>query len=180
MELALGEPIKDRLLIDKNPSHTSVMPVLIRIFPESRILIALRDPRDVCLSCFMQPLRMGPVSSAYMSLEETVTEYISVMESCKAITSKMKNPWLEIRYEDVVNDLAPAARRVTDFLGVQWDPGVLKFDEHARQKTVRSPTYADVRKPVFKTAVGRWRNYQKYFDPHLKRLEPFAKAYGYE
>ena len=59
-------------------------------------------------------------------------------------------------------------------------PGVLHFDEHARQKAVRSPTYADVTKPVFKRAVGRWRNYQKYLEPHLEKLAPFVKAFGYE
>ena len=57
---------------------------------------------------------------------------------------------------------------------------MLKFDEHARHKLVRSPTYADVAKPVFKTAVGRWRNYPEISGPHLEKLEPFVKAFGYE
>ena len=56
---------------------------------------------------------------------------------------------------------------------------VLGFDKHARQKVVRSPTYADVTQPVYKRAVGRWRNYQKYLEPHLPKLEPFVKAFGY-
>ena len=92
----------------------------------------------------------------------------------------LKNPWFEVRYEDMVEDLEPVARRTLDFLGASWDPDVLKFHEHARQKTVRSPTYADVAKPVFKTAVGRWRSYQKYLEPHLAKLERFVKAFGYE
>jgi hypothetical protein len=92
----------------------------------------------------------------------------------------MKNPWLEIRYEDVVNDLESTSQRVLEFLGVSWDPNVLHFDEHARQKTVRTPSYADVTKPVFKTAVGRWHKYQKYFEPYMDKLAPFAKKFGYE
>ena len=48
------------------------------------------------------------------------------------------------------------------------------------EKLVRSPTYADVTQPVYKRAVGRWRNYQKYLEPHLDKLEPFVKAFGYE
>jgi hypothetical protein len=72
------------------------------------------------------------------------------------------------------------ARRTLDFLGVPWDARVLGFDAHARQKVVRSPTYADVTKPVYKRAVGRWRNYQKYLEPHLEKLAPFVKAFGYE
>jgi hypothetical protein len=91
----------------------------------------------------------------------------------------IKNPWLEVKYEDTVEDLESVSRRVLDFMGVPWDARVLAFHEHARQKRVRTPSYADVTKPVFKRAVGRWRNYQKYLEPHLEKLEPFVKAFGY-
>ena len=92
----------------------------------------------------------------------------------------MKNPSLEVRYEDMVDDLESLSRHVLDFLGAKWDERVLHFTEHAKNKAVRSPTYADVTRPVFKTAVGRWRNYQKYLEPCLGKLEPFLKAFGYE
>jgi tetratricopeptide (TPR) repeat protein len=181
MELSLGKPIGERLLIDKNPSLTFLVPALIRVFPEIKLLIALRDPRDVCLSCFMQPFfQLAQTNSAYLTLEGTVEEYISIMGMWRATAPLMKNPYLEVRYEDMVNDLETVARRALGFLDVPWDERVLGFDQHARQKVVRSPTYADVTKPVFKTAVGRWRNYQKYLEPHLEKLAPFAKAFGYE
>jgi hypothetical protein len=92
----------------------------------------------------------------------------------------LEGRYLEVRYEDMVNDLESVARKTLDFLGVPWDAGVLGFDEHARQKVVRSPTYADVTQPVYKRAAGRWRHYQKYIEPGLKMLEPFIKAFGYE
>jgi tetratricopeptide (TPR) repeat protein len=180
-EMFLGKPIGNRLLIEKNPSLTFMIPALMRVFPEIKLLIALRDPRDVCLSCFMQPflpLRQG--NSAYLTLESTVEEYVAMMSLWQTLAPLIKNPFLEVRYEDMVNDLESVARRTLDFLGVPWDARVLGFDEHARQKVVRSPTYADVTKPVHKGAVGRWRNYQKYLEPHLKKLEPFIKAFGYE
>jgi tetratricopeptide (TPR) repeat protein len=179
-EMSLGNPIGNRLLIDKNPSLTFLIPLLIRVFPEIKLLVALRDPRDVCLSCFMQSLPLNQGSSAYLSLESTVEEYIAMMTLRLALAPLIKNPCMEVRYEDMVNDLEPVARRTLDFLGVPWDAKVLGFDEHARQKVVRSPTYADVAKPVYKRAVGRWRNYQKYLEPHLSKLEPFVKAFGYE
>ena len=177
----LGQPIGERLLIDKNPSVTFLIPLLIRVFPEIKFLIALRDPRDVVLSCFMQsflPLTQG--NSAYLSLESTVEEYTALMKMWKTIAPLIKNPCLEVRYEDMVNDLESVARRTLDFLNVPWDARVLGFDEHARGKVVRSPTYADVTKPVYKGAVGRWRHYQKYLEPYLEKLDPFVKAFGYE
>jgi tetratricopeptide (TPR) repeat protein len=180
IESFLGTSIGGRLLIDKNPSLTIMIPYLIRIFPEMKFLVALRDPRDVCLSIFMQPFPLRRANVAYLSLESTVEDYSALMGMWTTAAPLMKNPYLEVRYEDMVEDLESVARRTLDFLGVAWDPGVLGFDEHARKKTVRSPTYADVAKPVFKTAVGRWRNYQKCFEPYLDKLAPFAKAFGYE
>lgn len=181
MELFLGKPIGDRLLIDKNPSISVLIPAFIRIFPETKLLVALRDPRDVCLSCFMQAyFPVNKASVAYLTLEGTVESYTRVMGIWRTLAPLVKNPFLEVRYEDVVDDLESVARKTLDFLGVPWDERVLRFDEHARQKRVRSPTYADVTKPVYKRAIGRWRNYQKYLEPHLEKLDPFVKAFGYE
>lgn len=179
MELFLGKPIGERLLIDKNPSLTTLVPGMIRVFPETQFIVALRDPRDVCLSFFMQPLPLNLVSSSYLTLEGMVEEYTLLMGIWRTMAARMPNPFIEVRYEDMVADLESISRRVLAFLGVSWDAKVLRFDEHARSKLVRSPTYADVTKPVFKGAIGRWRNYQKYLEPWLAKLEPFVKAFGY-
>lgn len=188
MELLLGNPIGNRLLIDKNPSMTLLIPAYLRLFPEIKMLVALRDPRDVCLSCFMQPFftlnqttsNYSVDTSAYVTMQGTVEEYTSLMDVWRTIAPLIKTPHLEVRYEDMVNDPELIARRTLDFLGEPWDTHVLGFDEHARQKVVRSPTYADVTKPVYKGAVGRWRHYQKYLEPCLEKLDPFVKAFGYE
>jgi tetratricopeptide (TPR) repeat protein len=179
-EKLLGEAVGGRLLIDKNPALNPAIPTVVRIFPEAKFLVAIRDPRDVCLSCFMQPLEVNTVSSAYLSLEDTVTQYASAMGFWRAMQPRLKNPAIEIRYEELVNDPESASRRVLSFLGVEWDERVLRFNEHARNKVVRSPTSMDVTRPIFKTAIGRWHNYQKYLDPYLEKLEPFSKAFGYE
>ena len=181
MELCLNDTIGSRLLIDKNPQATFFLPAFIRVFPEIKILIALRDPRDVVLSCFMQCyVQVTPSCAPYLSLEKTTEGYAHMAEKWKLFSSLIKNPWLEVRYEDVVADLESVSRRVLDFLGIAWDASVLRFDEHARGKRVRSPTYADVTQPVYTRALGRWRNYQRYLEPVLHRLEPFVKALGYE
>jgi tetratricopeptide (TPR) repeat protein len=181
MEASLGQPVGDRLLIDKNPSLTFLIPALVRVFPEIKLLIALRDPRDVVLSCFMQPFfQIAQTNSAYLTLAGTADEYAAVMGVWQAVKPLLKNPWLEVRYEDMVDDLESVARKTSDFLEVPWDERVLGFDRHAREKVVRSPTYADVAKPVYKSAMGRWRNYEKHLAPHLEKLAPFVKAFGYE
>jgi len=181
MELHLNQPIGNRLLLDKNPTVTYRVAAFARIFPEAKILLMLRDPRDVVMSCFMQPyLHIEVTGLSYLTLDLTVDDYTFVMEAWKAHGPLLKNPCLEVRYEDTVADLESVSRRVLDFLGVSWDASVLKFDEHARTRKVKSPTYADVTQPVYKRAQGRWRNYEKYLKPYLPKLEPFVKAFGYQ
>lgn len=175
----LGEPMGDKLLVDKNPALNVLIPALARIFPEVRLLVAIRDPRDVCLSCFMQPLALNPVSSAYLSLETTVVQYASVMGFWSAMRSRLSSVWREIRYEDVVADLEGTSRGMFSFLEVGWDEQVMRYREHARNKRLRSPSYAEVTKPVYRSAAGRWRNYQKYLEPHCEKLAPVLSAYGY-
>jgi tetratricopeptide (TPR) repeat protein len=179
-ELFTGKTVGDKLLVDKNPALNSLIPSVARIFPEVKFLIAIRDPRDVCLSCFMQALVLNPGSSAYLTLEGTVTQYVSAMGLWKTMSQRLRNPWLEIRYEDVVADLESSSRRVLSFLGVEWNADVLRFYEHAHNKIVLSPSYAEVTRPVFKSAIGRWRNYQTYLEPYMKALEPFIKSFGYD
>ena len=181
MSACLGVSPGERLLIDKNPSRQDLLIAFVRFFPEARLIIALRDPRDVVMSCFMlpnHPLTTGSVS--YLTLKDTVTSYRIVMETWRTLKPLLKNPILEVRYEDMVADLESVARQTLEFLGVAWDAKVLGFNETARKKMVRSPTYADVTQPVYKRAMGRWQHYQKYLEPHLEKLEPFVKAFGYE
>ena len=180
MDMFLRSPIGGRLLLDKNPGMNLLIPMVVRIFPETKFLIAIRDPRDVIVSCFMQALPPTPISSAYLSLEGTVNQYANVMGFWLDMLPRMGNQWMYVRYEEMVADLPAVANRVLGFLGVPFEDKVLKFYEHARAKRVVSPSRDDVRKPLYGTAVGRWRNYQKYLEPYLPALERFLKAFGYE
>ena len=144
------------------------------------MLVALRDPRDVCLSCFMQPLPLGQGSSIFLTLEGAVQEYASVMGLWRAAAPCLAGSFLEVRYEDLVADLEGVSRRALEFLGAGWDERVLRFNEYARTKLVRSPTYAAVAQPISRGAVGRWRHYQKHLEPWLETLAPLVRAFGYE
>ncbi|MDB6024108.1 MAG: Sulfotransferase, partial [Verrucomicrobiales bacterium] len=149
IESYLGEAIGDRLLMDKNPANTFDIPSLARVFPEMKFLIALRDPRDVCLSCFTQPVPIIPDTASWLTLEGTINHFTHIMGIWLAWRKVLGDAALEVRYEDVVDNLEPTARRTLDFLDLPWNERVLKFNEHASTKIVKSPTYAEVTKPIF-------------------------------
>jgi Flp pilus assembly protein TadD len=176
----LGEPIGGRTLLDKNPSLSYMLPVVCRVFPEIKILFALRDPRDVVISCFMQRMPINAISSCYLSLEETAAKYANAMRYWLQIRPQLCADWQEVRYEETVADLPAQARRTLDFLGLSWQANVVDFHERAQTKLVRSPTYQDVTQPVYSHAIGRWKNYAKYLEPVLAPLEPYLKSFGYE
>jgi Tfp pilus assembly protein PilF len=178
-EKLLGREIGPRLLIDKNPALNMLIPMVVRVFPETRFIVAIRDPRDVILSCFMQALPITPVSCAYLSLESAARQYASVMGFWLSMRERLAGRWIEVRYEDLVDDLAAVSQRVLAFLGLNYDPGVLQFHEHARTKRINSPSHADVVKPVYRTAVGRWQNYRAHIEPCMPILAPFMRAFKY-
>jgi tetratricopeptide (TPR) repeat protein len=178
-EMFLRKQIGGRLLLDKNPALNLLIPTVVRVFPEAKFLIALRDPRDVVVSCFMQALPLTPVSSAYLSLEGTVNQYASVVGFWLEMLPRMPDRWMHVRYEEMTEDLPAVARSVLSFLGLGFEENVLKFYEHARAKRVNSPSRDDVRKPLYRSAVGRWRHYEKYLEPYLPALDRFLKAFGY-
>lgn len=180
MSAALGEPIGGRVHLDKNPTLTLLLPAVLRLFPETRLLIALRDPRDVVLSCFMQFLPMNTNSVCFLSLERTARRYASDMAIWRRFREAIASPWLEVRYEDTVRDLEREARRTLEFLGLRWEAQVLEYRERLKDKAVSSPTYEAVSKPLYTTSIGRWKHYARHFEPLLPILEPSARAFGYE
>lgn len=179
MEGALRESIGGRLLVDKNPEMTMLLPLVARAFPEMKILFALRDPRDVVISCFTQQLPLNPVSVHYLSLESTAQKYAKTMHAWLKLRDILVNPWIEVRYEDMVAGLESQARRVLEFLGLPWDERVLEYHRRAQNKHVHSPTYEAVTKPVYSSSVGRWRNYEQQLAPYQEILRPFVEAFGY-
>jgi tetratricopeptide (TPR) repeat protein len=179
MENTLRQPINGRLLVDKNPEMTNLLPLVARAFPETKVIFALRDPRDVVISCFTQQLPLNAVSVHYLSLESTAKKYAATMHHWLKIRDMLKNRWIEIRYEDMVADLEGQARRLLEFLELPWDENVLQYHHRAQQKHVHSPTYEAVTKPVYTSSVARWRNYATQLEPHLHILQPYVEAFGY-
>jgi hypothetical protein len=179
MAAALNAPIGDRVHLDKNPTLTVVLPGFLRLFPETRLLIALRDPRDVVISCFMQYLPLNPNSVCFLTLERTAQRYATDLSIWRKLREMIASPWLEVHYEHTVADLEKESRRALEFLGLPWEPQVLNYRERLNRKAINSPTYEAVSQPLYTRAIGRWKNYQKFLEPCLPTLQPLIDAFGY-
>jgi tetratricopeptide (TPR) repeat protein len=173
----VGATTTDKLLLDKNPSLTVQLPVWLRVFPELRVVIALRDPRDVVLSCYFQNILLNPTNANFLSLERLAKHYADLMDVWLAVREWEGFTWRETRYEDIVEDLDKEGRSVTEFFGLAWHEQQNRFYEKRRQ--LYSPTYQDVTRPVYSRSVGRWHVYEKYLAPILPELSPYCQKLGY-
>jgi tetratricopeptide (TPR) repeat protein len=173
-----GEP-GARILLDKNPSPTMSLNVWLRVFPELKVIIALRDPRDVVISCFFLNIMLNSTNVNFLSLERTAKHYADLMDAWLRMRELGGFDWIESRYEDVVANLEPEGRRVTEFLGLSWHPDQGRYFETARRKFLFAPTYHDVTQPVYTRAVGRWERYAEALEPVQARLAPYCRAFGY-
>jgi hypothetical protein len=167
------------LWLDKNPSPTAWLPVWLRLFPELKVLIALRDPRDVVVSCYFQNLRLNATNANFLSLERTARHYADLMDVWLRLRELGGFEWLESRYEDVVANVEAEGRRVTEFLGLSWHPQQAAFHETNRKKFVFSPTYSDVTRPVHQRSVGRWKNYAEALSPLQAGLAGYCRTFNY-
>lgn len=173
------EDPQSKLLLDKNPFTTVSLPVWLRLFPLSKVIIALRDPRDVVISCYFQNIRAEREIVCFASLERTVKYYSDWMEVWLRMRDLGGFDWMETRYEEVVANLESEGRRITDFLGLEWHPSQAAYHETTRRKVVHSPTYAEVARPIYTQSVRRWEHYAEALAPAAGGLLQFCRAFGY-
>jgi tetratricopeptide (TPR) repeat protein len=180
LQRELGAIAQGKLLLDKNPSPTARLRIWLRLFPELRVIIALRDPRDVVISCYFQNIPLNPFNANFLTLERAATHYANLMDVWLAVRQWEGFAWIETRYEDTVADLAQEGRRVTEFLGLSWHQEQAQFHEKSSKKQMYSPTYHDATQPVYARSVSRWRAYEKHLAAIQPILEPYCRAFGYE
>jgi tetratricopeptide (TPR) repeat protein len=139
IQAILGEPLGNRLHLDKNPAMNLMIPAMKRVFPELKLVVALRDPRDVIVSCFLRYLPINPVSVCFLTLERTVDRYRLDMSAWLKLRD-MIGQWVEVRYENLVADLAHEVRRTLAMLELPWDDAILEYRSRATAKPVASPS----------------------------------------
>jgi tetratricopeptide (TPR) repeat protein len=167
--------LTDRVFIDKNPLNTVRLPIIAKLFPEAKIIFALRDPRDVVLSAWRR-LYYSQLPE-FMTLEGAAEFYASVMQLAEIYRAKLQLPIHELRHEALVNDFEPEVRRALDFMGLGWDPAVAEF---ARAPVVNvTPSASQIGRGLNREGVGQWRRHAADLAPVSRILEPWVQRFGY-
>lgn len=170
-----------RVVIDKMPLNTVYLPLALRLYPKAKVILSLRHPCDCCLSCFMQPIRLNPAMASFASMDGATALYARIMRLWQRVAETLAPTHEIVRYEDLIGDVECTARRVLEFLDLDWDPSVLDHTGHARARgLIRTPSFRQVSEPIYTRAKGRWERYRPQMDPYLDRLRPFISSFGYD
>jgi hypothetical protein len=121
---------------------------MLRVLPETRLIVAVRDPRDVVLSCFMRYLPLNSVSVQFLDVQRTAERYALEMGAWLRFRELIDVPWCEVRYEDTVANSEQQASRALATLGLAWDDQVLDYRQRLMDtRQVTSPSYEAVAPP---------------------------------
>jgi len=168
------------LLVDKQPMGIIHVGMILRIFPAARFIVAVRHPYDVCLSCFMQDFDLNGAMANFVTLESAAQLYDRSMRLWQQYVQTLPHERCTVKYENLIEDFEGNARRLLEFVGVEWDDAVLAYADHARRRgNIHTASYQQVTEPIYKRACNRWQRYDEQLRPIMDLIEPYVEQFGY-
>jgi len=143
-------------ITDKYPGNFLYLWMIELLFPDAHVLHCTRSPADTCLSIYFQHFTSSQsYSTSLKSLGEYYSEYMDLMEHWRnTLTIKI----LDVSYESMIQNQEEVMRCVSEFVDIPWSDNYMEFFNVKR--TVNTPSYHQVRKPIYKTSSGRWKHYE--------------------
>jgi tetratricopeptide (TPR) repeat protein len=175
----LGGPFEGKILVDMNPFNGIKLPILARLFPDARIVIMRRDPRDVLLSCFRINFTPRAAAWALSDLVEAARHYDALMQLIDRCRANLPLAYHEVRYDRLVTDFVPTVGALATFIGLEWTDEFMRFDRTAKARGVRTASETQVRKGLY-NGGGQWRRYAAELAPVLPILAPWIERFGSE
>ncbi|MEO8547465.1 MAG: sulfotransferase [Sphingomicrobium sp.] len=168
------------LLVDKNPLAMNAVPFIRRMFPDARIILAVRHPCDVVLSCYVTNFRLNAGMANFVRLDTAADLYDISFGYLERVQALMPTPTHVFMYERMVENRDSELRALFDFLKLDWHDAVLDHQSTALGRgRIKTASYAQVVEPIYKRSAGRWEHYRKHLEPILPVLAPWAKKFGY-
>ncbi len=171
------EPL-GQTFIDMDPLKAVQLPLIARLFPEAKIVVMRRDPRDVVWSCFRRTFVFSPATYEFSNLQRAARHYDAVMRLTETCLEKLPLQVHSMRYADLINDFDGETQRLCAFAGLPWTEAMRRFDRTASVRGVKTRSAAQVRSRLF-DGGGQWRRYASQLEPVLPILEPWVEKFGF-
>jgi tetratricopeptide (TPR) repeat protein len=172
--------LRGQRLVDKNPLNILRLPAIKRLFPNAPIILAIRHPFDVLLSCFMQHFRTPDFALLCQDLPTLASGYRHTFDFWYRQHALLQPRSMELRYETFVADFENQVRGILNFLNLPWDDALMQPQKNAQSRGfISTPSYSQVVEPVNRKAVDRWRNYEAQFGTVLPTIKPYLERWDY-
>jgi len=155
------------MFVDKMPNNFRHIGLIHLILPNAKIIDARRYPLDCCFSMFKQLFAQGQEFT--YGLEEAASYYNSYVKLMNHWDSVLPNKVLRVNNEDVINDLDGQVRRILEYIEVPFEESCISF--HETERSVRTASSEQVRQPINKKGMGRWKPYAKHLKPFTNILD---------
>jgi len=152
-------------VIDKMPGNGVLLGLIATLLPKAKIIYVRRNFRDIAVSCWMTTFSDLVWACDKKWLGSYFGNYLRVMEYWQKV---LPIPILNVDYEKVVEDIESQARRMIDWIDLEWDPQCLAF--HKQERGVKTAAWRQIRSPIHSHSVGRWRNYEEYLADLFEEL----------
>lgn len=156
-----------RYVTDKMPQNFLHLGLIARLFPDARIIHCVRDPVDVCLSCYFQPFSQGHDYS--YDLDAMASYYRSYHDLMAHWKESLKLPFFTLQYEEFIERQEQTTAALLTFLDLPWEDGCMRHYENPRLTLTSS--HDQVRQPIYKRSVQRWRHYEGHIGPLIEQLQ---------
>lgn len=174
-----GIAFEGAILIDKQPFNSVRLPLIAKLFPDARIVLCLRDPRDVVLSCFRRRFSVNAANAEFLTLEGAAKLYDAVMRLAAIYRTKLTLAVHEIRNEDLVADFEGRVRALCAFLDIEWVDEFREFAGRSSGRQVTTPSATQIQRGLGGESIGHWRKYESDMAPVLPLLDSWAKRLNY-
>lgn len=176
-QLGIGQDPGSRYFTDKMPLNETHLGLIALLFPASPLIHVIRHPLDIMVSAFSNHFTHGFRCAA--ALETAALHYARIFDLVAHYRHEMPElRYLAVRYEDIVARQEASMRALLDFIGEDFDPACLTFQNN--QRYARTASYAQVTEPLYDRSVGRWRHYARHLQPVLPILAPAIAQLGYD
>jgi tetratricopeptide (TPR) repeat protein len=176
--VASGIPANAACFVDMDPLKGTRLPFIARLFPEARILVMRRDPRDVVWSCFRTNFAMSSGTLEYTTLERAARHYDALMRLTELAFERLPLNFHIVQYHRLVQDFDAETRAMCAFTGLEWSEAVRSFDRTATKRGVSTASAAQVNRGLF-DGTGQWQPYADFLAPVLPILQPWIEKFGY-
>ena len=172
---------KIKTIIDKMPLNIVYIAEILRFFPNAKFILALRNPYDSVLSCFMQQFKLNPAMKNFISLESSVNLYDLVMKLWIIYRDQFPINCHFIKYEDLVTDFEKTTKEIFKFLEIDWTDKTKNFYINAKKRiNISTPSYNQITSPLYTRSINRWKNYEKEFKGLKNILDPWLDEFNYK